>query len=71
MIFHEVPRRPNAEDLQFYQTSAATLLRSAIFSAINNQNPMEVDVYVHAATAIGDYAIARSRWLKNHQEEYL
>lgn len=67
----EVPRRPDSEDMQFYRTTAASALRTAIFSAVREQNPMEIEVYAHAANAIGDYAVARARWLRNHQEEYL
>lgn len=67
----EVPRRPDAEDMQFYRTTAACSLRTAIFAAIDKRDPMELEVYISAANAIGDYTVARSRWLKNHQEEYL
>jgi hypothetical protein len=65
MNFPEVPSRPNGEDMQFYRTNAATLLRAAIFSAIREQDSMEMDVYAHAAAAVGEYAIARARWLKH------
>lgn len=67
----EVPRRPNAEELQQYQTDAAALLRTAIRAAIRDQDSVDFHVYANAASAIGDYAIARSRWLKFYQEDYL
>lgn len=67
----EVPRRPSAEDLQTYQVAAATSLRAAIFEAIRSQDPLQIETYGNAATALADYTIARSRWLKYHQEEYL
>ena len=67
----EVPRTPNARELQDYQVAAATMLRAAIFDAIKNQDPLKLDTYANAATAIADYALARSRWMKYHQEDYL
>lgn len=69
----DVPVRPTAEDMQQYRTAAAVMLRSAIFSAVRTraEDPLEIDIYAHAANALGDYAIARSRWVKFHQEDYL
>lgn len=67
----DVPRRLSAQDMEHYRTAAAEGLRTAIFAALREQNPDEVESYVQAANALGDYAVARSRWIKHHQEDYL
>lgn len=67
----EVPHRPSAEEMQRYRINAAVMLRAAIFSAIRNQDSTEIDTYATAANAIGDYALARSRWVKYYEEDYL
>jgi hypothetical protein len=67
MSFPEVPLSPSGEDVQFYRTSAATSLRAAIFSAIREQDPAKMDVYVTATEAIGEYAIVQARWLRNQE----
>lgn len=61
-IVRDVPEQPSAEDLHYFRYRAVDALRAAIHRDISTPDHGLLDL--DACNCIGDYTMARMRWLE-------